>query len=230
MALPILPIQILWINLVSVAVLGLVLALEPREPDLMRRRPREPGTPILTRDAGAACGPGRRRPSWRAPSGCIELQLYEGASVAQARTVAVTAVILIEIFYLLNCRSLDELLLRIGLFSNRWVLAGIPALLLLQIAFVYLPVMNRLFQSAPIGLREWGLTTGAGLATFILIEAEKALRRRRRKVRLRSQAVDSQLGGNAGGRLAEVVAMTGSADEEPRPRALPRWGAGVEGK
>jgi Ca2+-transporting ATPase len=61
------------------------------------------------------------------------------------------------------------------------VLAGIPALLGLQLAFVYVPVMNWLFQSAPIDLREWGLTAGAGLATFILIEAEKALRRRRRR-------------------------------------------------
>ncbi len=179
-ALPILPIQILWINLVSVAVLGLVLALEPREPDLMRRQPREPGAPILTRTlalrvvlVGALILAGA--------FGLYELQLAEGASVAQARTVAVTAVILIEIFYLLNCRSLDESLLRIGLFSNRWVLAGIPALLVLQLAFIYLPVMNRLFQSAPIGLREWGLTGAVGLATFILIEAEKGFRRRRRK-------------------------------------------------
>jgi Ca2+-transporting ATPase len=178
-ALPILPIQILWINLVSVAVLGLVLALEPREPGLMRRQPRDPGAPILTPAlalrvvlVGALILAGA--------FGLYELRLYEGASVAQARTVAVTAVILIGSFYLLNCRSLDGSLTRIGLFSNRWVLAGIPTLLLLQLAFIYLPVMNRLFQSAPIGLREWGLTAGAGLLSFVLIEMEKALRRRRR--------------------------------------------------
>ncbi len=194
-ALPILPIQILWINLVSVAVLGLVLALEPREPDLMLRRPRDPGAPILTRTlalrvvlVGAAI--------LAAAFGLYELRLYEGASVAQARTVAVTAVILIGIFYLLNCRSLDESPLHIGLFSNRWVLAGIPALLGLQLVFVYVPVMNRLFQSAPIGLREWGLTTGAGLATFILIEAEKALRRWRRR--------------SAGGRRRQIPSWDGT--------------------
>ena len=179
-ALPILPIQILWINLVSVAVLGLVLALEPREPGLMQRRPRDPGSPILTRTlalrviivgglilAGAF--------------GLYEEELLYGASVAQARTVAVTAVILIGIFYLLNCRSLDESPLRIGLFSNRWVLAGIPALLVLQLGFVYLPVMNRLFQSAPLGAREWGLTAAVGLLTYAIVEVEKAIRRWRRR-------------------------------------------------
>jgi Ca2+-transporting ATPase len=179
-ALPMLPIQILWINLVTGAVLGLVLALEPREPGLMRRRPRDPGAPILTSTlvlrvllVGAIIV--------AVSFGLYELQLIAGAGVAQARTAAVTSVIVIELFYLLNCRSLDESPLRIGLFSNRWVLAGIPALLLLQAAFVYIPLMNRLFQSAPIGLREWGLTAGAGLATFLLIEGEKALRRRRRR-------------------------------------------------
>ena len=178
-ALPILPIQILWINLVSVGVLGLVLALEPKEPGLMERPPRDPRAPILTRAllvrvllVGGLILTGA--------FGLYEEELAFGASVAQARTVAVSVVIMIDVFYLLNCRSLRESMFRIGLLSNPWVLAGIPALLGLQAAFVYLPIMNRLFLSAPIGAREWGLILGFGVVTYGVIEVEKMLGRRRK--------------------------------------------------
>lgn len=177
-ALPILPIQILWINLVSVGVLGLVLALEPKEPGVMRRLPRDLDEPVLTPKLALRV---LMVGGWilAGAFGLYEAELAAGANVAQARTVAVTAIIMIECFYLLNCRSLKESMLRIGVASNPWILAGIPALLVLQAAFVYAPVMNRLSQSAPTGPRPWLLTTAAGLVTFGIIEIEKMVRRAR---------------------------------------------------
>jgi cation-transporting P-type ATPase F len=175
--LPILPLQILWINMVTVATLGLVLALEKREPDIMSRPPRDPGQPILTSTL-----------LWRilivgvliliGAFGLFEWELLEGGGLAAARTVAVNAVILIEVFYLFNTRSLTQSPFRIGFFSNRWMIAGVFAMLLMQGLFTYLPWMNGVFASAPISVEAWGRILLVALAGFGLIELEKWLRRR----------------------------------------------------
>jgi cation-transporting P-type ATPase F len=175
--LPILPIHILWINMVTVAVLGIVLALEPKEPGIMTRRPRDPQSPILTRElslrvlivgliilAGAF--------------GLFELELANGASVAQARTVAVNVVVVVEMFYLLNCRSLTQSVFRIGFFSNRWVIIGLAVLIALQVMFTAAPFMNTFLSSAPISMASWGRVVAVGFAGYVVIEIEKWLRRR----------------------------------------------------
>jgi cation-transporting P-type ATPase F len=175
--LPILPLQILWINMVTVATLGLVLALEMRESDIMSRPPRNPSEPILTRTL-----------LWRilivgililiGAFGLFEWELMQGGSLAAARTVAVNAVIMVEIFYLFNARSLTQSPFQIGLFSNRWAIAGVLAMLLLQWLFTYTPWMNELFASAPISVEAWGRILLFAFAGFWLIEIEKWIRRR----------------------------------------------------
>jgi Ca2+-transporting ATPase len=177
-ALPILPVQILWINMVSVSVLGIVLAMELREPGIMNRRPRNPNAPILSGEL-----------IWRVflvgglillgAFGLFEYELANGASLAQARTVAVNAVIMIEIFYLLNCRSLTRSMFQIGVFSNRWVVIGILAMVVLQIMFTYIPVMNTWLASAPISLEAWSRIFLVGLVSYLIVEIEKWIRRRR---------------------------------------------------
>ena len=79
-----------------------------------------------------------------------------GLGYAEAQTQAVTTVIFFQIFYLLNCRSFREPILQMGLYSNPWIFVGIGAVLLLQAAFVYLPFMNAVFGSAPLGLSSMG--------------------------------------------------------------------------
>jgi Ca2+-transporting ATPase len=175
--LPILPIQILWINMVTAAVLGMTLAVEPKESDLMRRRPRDPQAPILTRAllvrillvgliilAGAF--------------GLFEYELARGASVAEARTVAVNVVIFVQIFYLFNARSLTRSVFQIGWFSNPWAVAGSLAMILIQLLFTYAPFMHRLFGSAPMSLMLWLDVIAVSLAAFVIIEIEKWIRRR----------------------------------------------------
>jgi Ca2+-transporting ATPase len=172
--LPILPVQILWINMTTAGFLGLMLAFEPKEPGIMQRPPRDPATPILTRTlnfriflVGTLLLIGA--------FGLFQWELAAGATVNQARTVAVNVFVIIELFYLFNCRSLNKSVFQLGFFSNMWVFGGAAAMLLLQIVYTYLPVMNRLFQSEPIGLVAWGKILAAGLLTYIIVEVEKRL-------------------------------------------------------
>ena len=101
-----------------------------------------------------------------------------GVALAEAQTMAVTSVILFQVFYLMNCRSLRGSVLDIGLFSNKWVYVGIGAILLLQLGFVYLPFMNALFGSAPLGAGSWFLSFLVALIVLPVVGAEKMWRKR----------------------------------------------------
>ncbi|HID97505.1 MAG TPA: HAD family hydrolase [Thermodesulfobacteriaceae bacterium] len=173
--LPILPVQILWINMTTAGFLGLMLAFEPKEPGIMQRPPRNPDTPILTGDlivrillVGTLLLIGA--------FGLFEWELATGATLEQARTVAVNVFIVIELFYLFNCRSLTKSIFELGIFSNLWVFVGIVVMLFLQILYTYLPVMNRLFDSAPVSIEAWGRITGAGIIAYTAVEIEKWMR------------------------------------------------------
>lgn len=176
--LPITPVQILWINMTTAVLLGLMLAFEPKEPGLMTRVPRNPDTPLLTGElimrivlVGFLLLVGS--------FGIFEWQLGQGREIAAARTCAVNIFVFGEIFYLFNCRSLRYSVFRIGLFSNRWVLNGVGLMVLFQLLFTYLPVMNRAFGSSPIALAEWGVILASSSVVYCVIECEKWLRRKR---------------------------------------------------
>ncbi len=175
--LPILPIQLLWINMITAGVLGIALSLEPKEPGLMRRKPRDPQAPILN---GVLL--------WRillvslfilaGAFGLFEYELARGVPVAEARTVAVNVVVVVEIFYLFNARSLTRSPFQLGFLSNPWAIGGAILMVLLQLLFTYVPLMNRLFGSAPMPAYLWLDVAAVGLAAFIVIEIEKWLRRK----------------------------------------------------
>ncbi|MBU4033192.1 MAG: HAD-IC family P-type ATPase, partial [Proteobacteria bacterium] len=179
--LPILPVQILWINMTTAGFLGLALAFEPKEPGIMLRPPRQPNSPILTNSVIFRI----TLVSFLMLAAAFWLfywELSDGASLAEARTAAVNAFVMVELFYLFNCRSLEKSIFKLGFFSNLWVLGGSVTMFLLQLAYTYLPVMNRLFQSAPIGLAVWGKTVVAGVLVFVIIEIEKKLWLKKGKV------------------------------------------------
>ena len=175
--LPILPIQILWINMITAATLGVSLSLEPKESGLMQRKPRDPRSPILDQML-----------IWRivlvsliilaGAFGLFEYELGRGASVAEARTVAVNVVIFVEIFYLFNARSLTKSPFQLGFFSNPWAIGGAVLMVVLQMLYTYAPFMNTLFSSAPISLELWLDVLAVSLAAYLVIEIEKGLRRK----------------------------------------------------
>ncbi|MBX2844326.1 MAG: cation-transporting P-type ATPase [Flammeovirgaceae bacterium] len=174
LTLPITPLQILWINMSTAGFLGLMLAFEPKEPGIMSRKPRKPGQSIFGKDvvvklilASLALVV--------ASFGFFQYELAIGASVAVARTMAVTTFVVLEGFYLLNCRSLSLPMHKIGFFSNIWVWFGFILMFVFQAFFIYNPWMNEIFGSAPITLMMWGKIMIAGLVTYIILEIEKAI-------------------------------------------------------
>ncbi len=181
--LPILPVQILWINMATVAILGSALAFEPGESGLMQRRPRNPAEPILTRMlifrvffvaflmlAGAFA--------------FFQWQLQNGAGIDQARTAAVNVVVAIELAYVFNCRSLREPVWRVGFFSNRWMILAVFVMAGLQLIFTYAKPMNLLFHTAPLPAGSWLGIIGIAGAVFLLVSLEKWI------VRLRERRFD----------------------------------------
>lgn len=180
--LPILPSQILWINMTTAVLLGLPLAFEAKEPGIMRRRPRHPDQAILT-------GQLMFRTLWvgfllcAGAFGLFEWELTHEDSVAKARTAAVNFFCIGQAFYLLNCRSLRYSMFTLGLGSNPWIWVGITAMGLAQAAFIYAPAMNWLFHSEPLGQDEWLLTLTGGLVIYGVVGLEKGVRRMRSRRR-----------------------------------------------
>jgi Ca2+-transporting ATPase len=176
-ALPILPVQILWINMTTAVLLGLMLAFEPKEAGNMQRPPRPPKAPLLDGElisriilVGALLLAGA--------FGLFELEQSMGGSLAEARTVAVNVFVFGEMFYLFNCRSLSRPSWKIRLCDNRFLLGGVALMAALQLLYTYLPGMNSLFGAAPISGRAWIWVIGVSLAIHLVVELEKWLRRR----------------------------------------------------
>ncbi|MBN1603636.1 MAG: HAD-IC family P-type ATPase [Chitinispirillaceae bacterium] len=190
--LPMSPVQILWINLVATVSLALPLAFEAKESDIMNRMPRKPGEPLLNRFvifrtvlvALIITGTG------------IGLFLHvfiretdagvaNSIATAKAQTMAVTSIVFLQIFYLLNCRSLQRSIFSIGVFSNKTILPGILILVILQVGFVYLPFMNSLFGSSPVDLYSWLESILFGAVVLPVITLEKWIRNTLHKKMLR---------------------------------------------
>ncbi|MFW6087800.1 MAG: HAD-IC family P-type ATPase, partial [Myxococcota bacterium] len=176
LTLPVLPVQILWINMTTAVCLGMMLAFEPKEAGIMRRPPRAPGSDILTApillrvalvSALLAMG----------AFGIYEWELAAGASDIEARTAAVAVFVFGEMFYLFNCRSLDRSMFALGLFSNPWIWAGAGVQTLLQLGFTYLPFMNELFHTTPLRPEAWIGIVGVSLGIYLVVGFEKWVRR-----------------------------------------------------
>ena len=110
--------------------------------------------------------------------GLFEFELIlTGGNEALARTQAVNVFMFGEMFYLFNCRSMTHPVWTLGLFSNPLLWAGVGIMIIMQLIYTYLSIFNTIFQSAPMGLREWGLVLTNSLLIFILVEIEKKISR-----------------------------------------------------
>jgi Ca2+-transporting ATPase len=99
-------------------------------------------------------------------------------AVRDDQTLVVTTIVLFQVFYLLECRSLQHSILHVGLWTNPWALAGIGGVLVLQAAFIYAPPLQDLFGSAPLGVEDWLLALAAAATVLPVVGFEKWWRRR----------------------------------------------------
>jgi magnesium-transporting ATPase (P-type) len=171
--------QILWVNMVTSVALGLVISFEPHELDVMQRPPRAVDRPIL--DGFGV---------WRivfVGVGLLALTLWaffwmksRDASDDLARTVAVNALVVGQVFYLLNSRyKLDSSLSLRAHLGNRYLPMGIGAVAVLQLLFTYAPPLQALFHTEAMPLRLWPRLFIAGLLFFLVVEGEKFILRTR---------------------------------------------------
>ncbi|WP_028492370.1 cation-transporting P-type ATPase [Thioalkalivibrio sp. ALE19] len=179
LTLPLTPVQVLWVNMVTAVTLALALAFEPTEPGVMQRRPRPPGTPLLS---GFLL--------WRVAFVSVLLVAgtfghflwleHQGVPDDFARTVAINTLVMGQLFFLFNSRYiLEPVFNRAGLLGSRAVLIAVAVLILLQGLFTYAPPLQFLFGTAAIGLEEWLRILAFGVILFVLVETEKTILRRR---------------------------------------------------
>ncbi|MBN8911666.1 MAG: cation-transporting P-type ATPase [Rhizobiales bacterium] len=175
---PMTPAQILWINMILTITLGLVLAFEPPEPNVMRRPPRPVDAGLLSPFL-----------VWRIVfvsliflAGALTIFFYalgRGLDVDTARTMVVNTIVVLEIFYLFNVRYLHMTSFTWqGALGTPPVLIAIAVVVAAQLAFTYLPVMHDLFATRPVRLTDGLLIIGIGIVAMVILEAEKHLMRR----------------------------------------------------
>jgi magnesium-transporting ATPase (P-type) len=183
MTLPITPIQILWINLITAVTLGIALAFEPTEENTMRRPPRPRHAPLLTGELVwhivlvailFVCG----------VFGIYTYAIDRGHSVELARTVALNTLVVMEIFHLFFIRNIygTSLTWR-AVRGTKVVWATVAAVSAAQFAITYFPPMQSLFDTRPVPLLDGLLIVGVGITLFAIIEVEKQLRLRLRLMR-----------------------------------------------
>jgi magnesium-transporting ATPase (P-type) len=175
--------QILWVNMVTSVALGLVISFEPHELDVMQRPPRAVDRPLLDRFG-----------IWRVcfvGLALLALTLWaffwmksKDASDELARAVAVNALVIGQVFYLLNSRYKLESSLSIKAhLGNRYLALGIGAVVVLQLLFTYTPPFQDLFETAAIPFWVWPRLLIGGLAFFLVVEAEKLMIRTAKRAR-----------------------------------------------
>ena len=177
-ALPVTAVQILWVNMVTTVTLDIALAFEPSERGVMRRPPRRPDEPMITRLLLARITYVTllltSMTFW-----LFHFELGRGLSLEAARTSAVNMLVIGELFYLFNCRRFTEHAFGRGaLFGNPIAFWTALSVVPMQLAFSYLPVMQQLFGTAPLDALSWALVVALSGLKFLAIEAEKAVLRR----------------------------------------------------
>jgi Ca2+-transporting ATPase len=172
---PLLPIQILWINLVTDGLPGLALAVEPEEKGVMRRPPRPPQEGVFAHGLGVhALWVGLLMAGLTLGS---QAWLFHAGST-HWQTMAFTVLCLAQLAHVLAIRSETESLFTQGLLTNKPLLGAVCVTLVLQLATVYVPALDNVFKTEPLSASELALALAASAGIFVAVEIEKWLKRR----------------------------------------------------
>jgi Ca2+-transporting ATPase len=175
MPLPLLPLQILWMNLVTDGLPALALGVEPAEPDIMRRAPHRPDESIFARGLG-----------WHVAwvgilMGSLSLAIgwwFWKANDPAWQTLLFTSLTLTQMAHILAIRSERHLIFEKGLSSNLALVAAVLVTIAFQLALVYAPFLQTVFNTTGLSARHIAVTAGLGLIVFAAVELEKLIVRR----------------------------------------------------
>ncbi len=176
--LPLLPIQILWMNLVTDGIPALALAVDPKAPDLMKRPPRRPEARLLDGGRLLAIG-GEGLMLGLIALGAFSYSLYGlHQELDQARTVAFTVMVVAQLVHVFNCRSERLSLFQLGVGTNRALVWAFLLSLVVQMAVLTIPAVAPIFKVVSVPIEDWALMGGMGVLPFMIMEGIKWIRRR----------------------------------------------------
>jgi Ca2+-transporting ATPase len=174
MPLPLLPFQILWLNLVTDGVLGLGIGVEPAERGVMKRSPQVPSDSILARGLGleilwqgVLLGVANLAVAWWAWS----------TGQPEWQTIVLTAVVILQVFQAQAGRSSRESVFRLNPLSNKALLGATGLILALQAGAIYLPPLHAVFSTLPLSVHQLAVPLVAGLGVLCVVEGSKLLGR-----------------------------------------------------
>jgi Ca2+-transporting ATPase len=182
--LPLLAAQLLWINLVTDGPPALALGIDPKDPDVMQRAPRERGTGVLTtQDWWRLAGVGALMMVGTLavldayyPGGLFTLfatgTAPNAADEAHARTMAFTTLMMFQLYNVFNCRSAWRSAFS-GFFDNIWLIGAVALSLLTHVLVVYVPVLQIAFHTVPLSAFDWAIATGVASLLLFVVEAGK---------------------------------------------------------
>jgi Ca2+-transporting ATPase len=174
--LPLVAVQILYVNLATDGLPAIALSVDPPAKDIMLKSPRPRNQGIFTKGViGYIAGTG----IWTmvVTLGVFLWALGDGKPLLEAQSMCFVALILVEFFNALNCRSEEHSIFKIGFFSNRWLMAAIAWEIALMCLIVYLPALQGPFNTYSLDLKDWIIAVASASSIFILVEISKAMRK-----------------------------------------------------
>jgi Ca2+-transporting ATPase len=173
---PLLPLQILWVNLVTDGLPGLALAAEPEEANIMDRPPRPPRESIFARGLGVhVVWVGLLMAALAIATQFAAIK----SGIAAWQTMLLSVVTFSQLAHVMAMRSERESLFKQGLLSNKPLLGAVLLMVLLQLAVIYVPILNSLFGTQPLRLAEIAWAVSAASVVFFAVEIEKWIRRKK---------------------------------------------------
>lgn len=179
-AIPLVAIQILWVNLATDGLPAIALSVDPPDPDLMKQKPRPRGQGVFTREVLILMMVGGVW-SCLVNLGVFKWALDAGRGMLEAQALCFLTLVLIQFFKAYNFRSDKQSIFKIGIFKNKWLNIAIPWEIALLVVIVYTPVLQHSFHTFPLGGFDWLIVVLLAATIFPVLELTKAIFRWRER-------------------------------------------------
>jgi Ca2+-transporting ATPase len=172
---PLRPIQILWINLITDGLPAMALGVEPAEPDVMQRPPRPPEETMFGRRQRFLIFAQGALVAFSTLTAFVISLRWRKIPIEQARVLTFTVLSVAQLFHVFNCRSEKISVFRRGFISNPYLLMAVGSSILLQLMVLYFPPLQIIFRTAPLGILDWIMVLGLGSIPLWAMELYKKL-------------------------------------------------------